>query len=209
MAETVELWTLVHEQRDRIGDLLAGLSEDEWHTESLAAGWSIHDMTAHLIETQLMTPPVFVGRFIGSGFQFHKMSAKNVARHSAESDAELLAQYRATAHRTSAPPGPKVTWLGEAVIHGEDIARPTGKHIDVNPESLTLVLDYAVKTTPLLHGKERSAGLKLRATDVEWSTGEGPEVSGPAASLIMGITGRRAGLADLSGEGLETLRSRT
>jgi uncharacterized protein (TIGR03083 family) len=205
---TSDLWSLVHEQRDRVGDVLATLNDQEWLTQSLCDAWNVREVAAHCIETQLMTPPVFISRFAGSGFQFHKMSAKNVARHAGESTAELLQEYRATAHCTTAPPGPKVTWLGEAVIHGEDIARPTKRHIDVAPAALTMVADYVLKTTPLLHGKERGAGLKLRATDIEWSAGEGPEVSGPAASLIIALAGRKAGLDDLSGEGLETLRSR-
>jgi len=70
------------------------------------------------------------------------------------------------------------------------------------------VRDLARATAPLLHGKQRSAGLRLRATDIDWSAGEGPEVRGPAASLILAVTGRKPALADLSGEGLETLRSR-
>jgi len=34
-------------------------------------------------------------------------------------------------------------------------------------------------------------------------------VSGPALSLVLAITGRSAALADLSGDGLATLRSRS
>ena len=203
-----QLWGLVHDQRDKIGDVLATLSDQEWLTPSLCDAWNVREVAAHCVETQLMTPPAFISRFVGSGFQFHKMSAKNVARHANESTAALLQEYRETAHRTTAPPGPKVTWLGEAVIHGEDIARPTKRHIDAAPAALAMVADYVLKTTPLLHGKERGAGLKLRATDIDWSAGDGPEVSGPAASLIIALAGRKAGLNDLSGDGVETLRSR-
>jgi Mycothiol maleylpyruvate isomerase N-terminal domain len=54
----------------------------------------------------------------------------------------------------------------------------------------------------------RIAGVELRASDAQWSTGTGPEVSGPALSLVLAMTGRAAALDDLSGDGLETLRSR-
>lgn len=202
------LWQLIHEQRDNLGSVLDTLNDVDWQTESLAKGWKVRDVVAHCIETQLMTPPLFMGRFLASGFRFHAMSAKNIARHSGESAADLLTQYHATAHRTSAPPGPPVTWLGEAFIHGEDIARPTAKTVAASPQVLSMVADYALRTTPLLHGKQRSQGLRLRATDIDWSAGEGPEVSGPAASLIMAVCGRNAALSDLAGDGLETLRSR-
>jgi len=56
--------------------------------------------------------------------------------------------------------------------------------------------------------KKRIAGLKLRATDVDWTHGDGPEVTGPAEALIMAMGGRRAALADLSGDGLATLAGR-
>ena len=60
----------------------------------------------------------------------------------------------------------------------------------------------------LIGSKRRIAGLGLRANDLEWATGSGPEVTGPAISLLMAMTGRAAALDDLSGEGVATLRSR-
>ncbi|HEX9546882.1 MAG TPA: hypothetical protein VF942_06065 [Acidimicrobiales bacterium] len=61
----------------------------------------------------------------------------------------------------------------------------------------------------IIGAKKRIAGLKLTATDVDWSTGDGPDASGPILSLVMAMTGRKAALGDLSGPGVETLRSRT
>ena len=37
---------------------------------------------------------------------------------------------------------------------------------------------------------------------------EGPEIRGPAAALLLLLTGRRAGLDRLAGEGAEMLRHR-
>ena len=207
-ASKEQLWTLIHAQRDHVADVLATLNEQEWLTQSLCDAWSVREVAAHCIETHLMTPPVFIGRFAASGFRFHVMSARNVARHAGESTTELLEEYRATAHRTTAPPGPPATWLEEAVIHGEDISRPTNRHVDVDPLTLAMVADFVLNATPLLHGKQRGAGLTLRATDIDWSRGEGPEVRGPAASLIIALAGRTAGLDDLTGDGVETLRAR-
>jgi hypothetical protein len=98
--------------------------------------------------------------------------------------------------------------LAEAIIHGEDMARPAGKKVAFAPGALSTVADWVITSTPLLHGKQRSAGLTLRATDVDWSAGNGPEVSGPLASIILAVTGRTAALSDLNGAGVETLRSR-
>jgi len=203
-----QLWTLIHEQRRKVGNMLAALTDAEWEAASLCGGWRVRDVAAHCVETQTMTPGKFFGRFAGTGFRFNAFNEKGVAGHAKQTPAELLAQYRETTTRTSAPPGPKPTWLAEAVIHGEDMARPTGQHLDVSPEALVAAGEFSRSATLLLHGKQRTAGLRLRATDIDWTAGDGPEVSGPAISLIMAITGRKVALADLSGDGLATLVSR-
>jgi uncharacterized protein (TIGR03083 family) len=205
---TAELWGMIHEQRAKIGDVLGTLTDSEWDAPSLCEGWRVRDVVAHMVETHLMTPPRFLGRFASAGFRFNTFAANGVAAHASQSTAELLAQFRATAPRTTAPPGPKPTWLTEAVIHGEDVARPTGRSVGSSPAALVAVAEFARNSSPLLHGKQRSAGLRLSATDVDWAAGDGPEVRGPIASLILGITGRKPALADLSGDGLETLSAR-
>jgi uncharacterized protein (TIGR03083 family) len=98
--------------------------------------------------------------------------------------------------------------LGEAILHGEDIRRPLGIAHSYPPEAVTRVADFYKGSNLLLGSKKRIAGLTLRATDVDWSIGTGPEVSGPAMSLLLAMTGRRAGLDGLSGPGLATLQSR-
>jgi uncharacterized protein (TIGR03083 family) len=204
----VETWPLIHEQRDKLGDLLETLADAEWGTLSLCQGWRVRDVVAHCIQTHLVTGWSLLGDWIASGFSLEARNERGVARRRSLSPAELLGEYRATAGRTSVPPGQLTYSLVEAVVHGEDIARPVGRRIDVSPRSLVTVAELCRGTDPILGGKRRSAGLTLRATDVAWSTGTGPEVAGPLASIVLAITGRAAALDDLSGEGLETLRSR-
>ncbi len=98
--------------------------------------------------------------------------------------------------------------VGEVVVHGEDIRRPLGIRHKYSDEALTTSADFYRKSNLLIGAKRRAEGLTLRATDVAWSAGAGPEVAGPLASIILAITGRRAGLADLSGDGLATLTAR-
>ena len=86
---------------------------------------------------------------------------------------------------------------------GSDAAR--GEH---PAEHLTTLAEFYKKTGAPLRAKKRLEGLKLRATDVDWSAGEGPEVSGPCMSLILGMVGRADALADCAGDGVQTLKSR-
>ena len=69
--------------------------------------------------------------------------------------------------------------------------------------------DFYKGSNLLIGSKRRISGLTLRATDADWTTGTGPEVSGPILSLVMAMTGRKAADDDLTGEGVATLRSRS
>ncbi len=95
------------------------------------------------------------------------------------------------------------------LIHAErealaaDLATLTGEQWATR----SLCADWTVRDV-LGGAKQRIAGLTLRSADTDWSTGSGPEVAGPQLSLVLAMTGRSAALADLSGDGLDTLRSR-
>jgi hypothetical protein len=98
--------------------------------------------------------------------------------------------------------------LTDLVCHCGDIRRPTGLTRTV-PEVTLLKVADAVKSVGFpLHAKRRIAGLRMSATDSDWSVGEGPSVEGPLAALIFVIAGRKAPLEDLSGEGKPTLAAR-
>jgi hypothetical protein len=98
--------------------------------------------------------------------------------------------------------------LGEIVVHGEDIRRPLGL-THSSPESALLAVADTWKNSNLLIGaKRRISGLRLRATDTEWTHGDGPEVLGPLQSLVLAMTGRKGSHIDLGGEGLGVLSSR-
>ena len=67
---------------------------------------------------------------------------------------------------------------------------------------------YAKAGDPI-GGKKRTAGLSFRATDGDWTMGEGPEVAGPGIDLVRAITGRADAFATLEGPGVDTLRGRS
>jgi uncharacterized protein (TIGR03083 family) len=213
MAETEaksanELWKLIHEHRHKVGAFLESLTEEEWNAPSLDEGWRVRDVAAHLIQTHLITQANLVSDWVRSGFSLKARNDRNVTRRKSMSTANLLREYVGTSNRTTYLPGQLSYSLLEVVIHGEDMARALHRRIDVNEAALTKVADLARITDPILGGKRRSAGLRLVATDVEWSAGDGLEVTGPLMAIILAVTGRKAGLDDLTGPGVETLRSR-
>jgi hypothetical protein len=64
------------------------------------------------------------------------------------------------------------------------------------------------RTAPTIGAKKRIRGLTLTATDLDWTTGTGPAVEGPAEALLMAIAGRRGVVQELSGPGQPTLADR-
>jgi uncharacterized protein (TIGR03083 family) len=201
-------WPLIRTERVALIEDLENLSDAQWSTQSLCSAWTIRDVLAHMTTTAKMTPGRFFGRFAGTGFQFNAMNQKGVKEELGATPADTLAGFKAQLDRTTAPPGPLDAMVGEVVIHGQDIRRPLGIAHTYQPEALTLVGDFVIRGNLLLGGKRRATGLTLNATDVDWTRGTGPEVRGPLASIILALTGRKAGLADLSGDGLTTLTGR-
>jgi hypothetical protein len=66
----------------------------------------------------------------------------------------------------------------------------------------------SVPQGPPLHTGRRAAGLRLRATDLDWEWGEGEEVTGTGEALLMAVTGRGALASRLSGPGAALLAGR-
>jgi uncharacterized protein (TIGR03083 family) len=205
---TAAAWPMIHAERQALAADLADLTDEQWAAASLCAGWSVREVLAHLLAAAEQTPGGFVVRLAGSGFMFNKMVDKDVAQRTQGPPASTLAAFRTRLNATTHPPGPIEAMVGEAVVHGEDIRRPLGISRTYPAETLIAVADFYKKSNLLLGGKRRVAGLTLRATDIDWSSGTGPEVTGPAASLVIGIAGRRAALDDLAGGGLSTFRTR-
>ncbi len=203
-----EVWSMIAGERQALADDLGSLTDAQWQTASLCSGWSVRDLLGHMTATAEMTPVGFFGGIIGSGFSLEKLQEKDIAKLTEGSPADTLARFEANVDSTKHPPGPVDSWLGETVVHAEDIRRPLAITHTYSPEAVTRVLDFYRKSNLIVGGKKRAAGLTMRATDADWSAGTGPEVAGPAIALALAITGRTGALADLSGDGVATLRER-
>ena len=96
------------------------------------------------------------------------------------------------------------------LIHNQDIRRPTGKPRTIPEARLRRALHLVcTEATPLFSPKRNVAGLKLSATDIDWTAGDGPVVHGPGEAIVLAAAGRKAALADLEGDGVAVLRQRT
>lgn len=201
-------WPLIHAEREALVADLAAIDDAAWATQSLCAQWTVRDVLGHMTATAKMTPPKFLAGMAAAGFSFNKMVAKDVAKETARPVVGTLAEFRSLQTATSHPPGPAEAMLGEAIIHSADIRRPLGIERKYPSDAVVRVADFYKGSNLIVGARRRIDGLGLRATDAEWATGSGPEVSGPVLSLVLAMTGRAAALDDLAGDGLETLRAR-
>lgn len=203
-----DIWPTVHAERKSLASDLSGLGDREWATQSLCGKWTTRDVVAHMTATAHITPATFFPKLIGSGFSFDRMQAKDIAREKGGSTAETLSRFESVVDSKKRPPGPPHTMLGEVLIHSEDIRRPLGISHDYPTDAVILVADFYKGSNLIIGTKKRIDGIRLEATDTAWSHGSGPSVSGPLMAILMAMTGRKAVLDDLAGDGVAVLRGR-
>jgi uncharacterized protein (TIGR03083 family) len=206
--EKTEIWPVIHAERKALAADLHALSADQWQAASLCDQWTVRDVTAHMTATAKITPPVFFAKMLANGFSFGRLQAKDISTEKGSSPADTLARFEAVVTSVKHPPGPIDSWLGETIIHAEDIRRAVGVERDYPTGAVVRVADFYRGSNLIIGAKRRIAGLTLQATDADWSCGSGPKVSGPVVSLLLAMTGRKAALGDLSGDGVTTLRER-
>jgi len=202
------IWTHIHAERSAMVETLAGLPAEAWATPSLCEGWSIQQTVGHILAAAEQTPANFYKELISAGFKFNVFTDRAAKRLGALSPTVLIERLQARTTTTNHPPAPVIAMLGEIVVHGEDIRRPLGLSHKASEEALVALADNYKKTNLLIGAKRRIAGLRLRANDADWVNGDGPEVDGPLASLVVAMTGRKAVLGDLTGEGVAMLGAR-
>jgi uncharacterized protein (TIGR03083 family) len=203
-----ETWQFTQALRAQLARTLTGLSDEQWATPSWCGGWSVQDAAGHVLTAAEQTPPRFFQQLAAAGFKFDVYADRSAKRLAALGPDELVRRLEARTTTRNGPPAPAAAMLGEIVVHTADITRPL--HLDYQPDAAALVIvaDNYKKSNVLIGAKRRIAGLGLRATDVEWTTGAGPEVAGPLLSLVLAMTGRKGAIAELTGDGAEVLRGR-
>ncbi len=196
-------------ERLGLADELERLTGAEWATPSLCAGWTVHDVVAHLTLSTRQSVPWTLWRVARARGDFDRafadMARERAAAHRPE---ELIAQLRAMAHvdRRLAMAG-ALDPLNDLLVHSQDALVPLGRGRDLPVERALPCLRH-IWVAPFVGAAKRFTGLRLRATDVDWSEGDGLEVRGPAGALLLAANGRVAGLDGLEGEGLDEARRR-
>jgi uncharacterized protein (TIGR03083 family) len=197
-------WQAIERQRLAIADLVAGLSHEQWEEESLCAGWRVRDVAAHLTLVSLPpSPGSLLADLVRARGSFHELNTLAARRRAERSPDRIVADLRESAASRQIPVvSNRRNVLFDALVHGQDIAIPLGLDLPMPPDAAA---DGASRVWAMgwpFWARRRLAGLRLTATDVDWSAGAGAEVQGPIRALLLLVTGRTAAAAPLlSGAG--------
>jgi uncharacterized protein (TIGR03083 family) len=199
------------EENDDFSAYLHTLEEPEWEQPSLCAGWRVRDVVGHILygnELNLWTLPLTLARH---GFSSDRSGKVNsIARADGRPAGQLLDDFdRRDPWAGTCRVFPPRLVLLDRLVHHQDIRRALGHTRDIPEERVRAVLDQVPRTGSVFRGRQRAKGLHFEATDLDWRWGEGPLVQGPGEAILMAILGRRHAVADLDGDGLAALRSRT
>jgi uncharacterized protein (TIGR03083 family) len=196
------LLDLLAAQRRQLAGQLAGLSESEWNAPSLCEGWTVRHVAAHVVmpfRYSVLQVALGVARARGD---FHRFNDRVARRDAARlSPADLVSLLSDNARHTYRPPGAGYEGpLTDLVVHSLDICRPLGLAAGIDPAALETVLDNLLTPRGVKAFRLDVDGVRLRAADLDWSHGDGPEIVGTAEDLVLALARRRVPL-DLSGEG--------
>jgi uncharacterized protein (TIGR03083 family) len=200
---------MVDAQRTDNIAMLEGLTPEQWDIQSLCGEWRVRDVAAHLSTPVNVNRLHFLGLLVRNGLNFNKAAAAEAIERGSGDTQTLIDEYRQTVGSRKRPPGAQPgTVLNDMVVHGQDIRRPLGIKVDIPEERVRTCLDFVKGRQPIYGAKKRVAGLKLVATDMDWTHGEGPEVRGTGEALLMILNGRKDAMQDVEGEGAATLAAR-
>jgi len=214
--DTDALWDGIDEQRARTAGLLEGLTPEQWEHPSLCDGWTVRHVAAHLTMQQQRVRDAL--GFISRHPRILRSMPLNTFIHDAGviqaqtlSTEEIIAAIRnGMGSRRQNPGLTPLETLTDILVHSQDIAIPLGVDLPMRPalSAAAATRRWDTRNTWLATVNRRLPldSYQLRATDTDWSRGQGPDVSGPISAILLLLTGRTAALEHLTGDGADVLR---
>ena len=145
---------------------------------------------------------------MGARFDFDLHNDRRLAEHRGATPGETLQRFRRVSTSTTSAPGPTVAWLGEVIVHAQDIRRPLGLPHTPPVDVAAKVAHFYARRDFTVTGRSAIQGLRVEANDGPFATGAGPLITGTTLALTMAMAGRLDYCDDLAGPGLPTLRNR-
>src|SRR6266852_4596802 len=175
-------WEATRAARLALADALEGIDPASWDLPSWCSQWRVRDVVGHVTAN---AEGAFVLHRALPGLARHHFAIDAVLladgrRRGAAEPAVLIGRLRHAAGGRFCPPGrTPADVLSDVLVHTQDALRPIGIGCRPPADALRIALSRTApaRTRP---AKNRAAGIRLRATDLDWTWGAGPEVAGPA-----------------------------
>lgn len=203
-----DLWAATHRARQHLAEDLASIDDEDWRRTSLCGDWDVEHVVAHLTATASVGRLAWIRSIALAGFRPAVHNRRRLREHLGATPQETLENFRAVTRSTVAPSKDTAAYLGEVIVHSEDIRHPLGLTGPTGDPATTAVAEFFAGRNFAVQSKTMAAGLHLRATDGPFQAGVGPEVTGPTLALVMTMAGRSSHLDQLSGAGRAQLADR-
>jgi uncharacterized protein (TIGR03083 family) len=200
---------------ERLVALARSLSDQQWVSPSLCEGWRVCDVYGHMTfggatPMYKVLPKLL---FVYRGNLHRGSKIESVRYANSHQKSEVILEFERSSY---SPVGigkrikPDELFV-DHVVHELDIRRPLGLSSEFSDVELRAALHATVAMkSPMIAPSKNAAGLRIAASDVDWSHGAdtAPSVEGPAEDLLLALCGRPGGLGALRGDGLDQLTRR-
>ena len=183
------VWVHIDRERASLADFLEGLPEQAWEQPSLCEGWSVRDVAAHLTFSQARARDV-AWPAVRTGFRYNAM-IRYAAVHSPLTHDQIVATLRGfVGSRRRAPFVSELEPLLDVLVHTQDICVALGIERRMPIDAAVAAADRVLSLRGLMRLWEPPAGVRLVATDADWSYGDGAVVEAPIQSHLLVLTKR-------------------
>lgn len=196
-----DYWTLIHAERARLVDLLNDITPEQWAKRSLCSEWTVEQVLAHLSAAANTGRWAWIRGIVAAGFNTGKHNDRLLGRYLGSTPATSLAAFERSVDLRVAPTKDYAAFLGEVIVHGQDIARPLGLTLVPDPKAVLEVARFFAAKDFAVNSRTLVKGLSLKADDADFSVGDGPLAEGPLLDLVLAMAGRPGGAEALDGDG--------
>jgi uncharacterized protein (TIGR03083 family) len=207
--DTDATWAATQAERLSLADLLESLEPPEWDKPSLCDKWRVRDVAAHVTLAATARPMQLVLGVIRKRGNVNAFIGEEALSRASAPPAALVGKLREVAASRHHPIGTTIVDpLADILIHGQDIAVPLGRDQAMPPDAAATAAERVWSFSRAYPAQKLCKGLRVQATNADWSAGDGDLVEGPIEAVLIAIAGRRAGLDRLTGPGVATLSTR-
>jgi len=202
------LWSLAHAERAALAEDLSSLSAEQWRHGTLCGRWDVEEVVAHLTAAASLNQWKWLRSMLAARLRPDVHNERRLVEHRGSTPTETLDRFCAVIKSTTAPSPHVPAYLGEVVMHAQDIRHPLGLVRTPSVDALTPVAAFFARRDFAVASRTNIAGLHLQANDGPFVAGSGLLVTGSTLALVMSMGGRVPYIDELDGPGVQLLRSR-